>query len=421
VKSHKRKKNLEFVLTFSLILLIIPFYILPISVRAANGGPYWPTNEWIIVDPEEQGMDSKSLADMYDFIEYYSLDVHSVIIIRNGYIVSEEYIYNTQVRTEKKYGSDYSGQVIFNRTAHVQYSTSKSVTSLLVGIALKEGYLSNINQTLFEFFSNIWNSSYNNKMNITIEQLLTHNSGLPNGGTPDPYIDNALGATLRFQPGTPGAFEYSNHGCNLLSAIINNATGYNASEYARIKIFEPIGISQEEWYWFGDSNNISSGAAGFMCTPRVQAKIGILSLNNGTWNGTQIIPSDWINEVSSYKIDGNWYYGWAPIFQYGYLFYVDGDGGYHTYGLGGQNIYIIPKYNVTVAFTGFDLDSNFNDPDQYHRHMIENFILQFVPESGPEGLIPGFPVAIIMLVAVVGICTYSKFVRKRIKIDRLSE
>ncbi len=72
-----------------------------------------------------------------------------------------------------------------------------------------------------------------------------------------------------------------------------------------------------------------------MCTPRVQAKIGILSLNNRTWSGTQVVPSKWIKKATTYKCDGNWYYGSTPFFKYGYLFYMGGENTYFTARLGG--------------------------------------------------------------------------------------
>ena len=406
----KRRNQLMFLL-FTLLPIVIPV----ISVKANNLGTYWPTNEWIVVEPEEQGMDSKDLSDMYEYIEDQSLDVHSVIVVRNGYIVSEEFLYNSQIRTEKKYGDDYPGiygnDVIYNRTAHRQWSTTKSVTSLLVGIALEKGYLS-LNQTLYEFFSNVWDSNYNDKMNITIEQLLIHNSGLPYGGFKNPFIENILNETLLFAPGAPGAFAYSNDGCDILSAIFNNVTGYNASEFARINLFEPMGITEEEWYWEGDSNNISSGAGGLICTPRVQAKIGLLCLNNGTWNGTQVVPSNWIKEATTFKCIGSYYYGW-PLrlisFNYGYLFYIGEEGAYNTGGYGGQNIYIIPRYNLTVAFTGMDVDLT------YLEHIINNYILKFAAESGPGGLVPSFPL-VIMVFNILGIISiYIVILKKKIR------
>ena len=412
----KDKKNLLIFLLISFLLLVIPI----IPVKGHNLKLHWPTDEWIIVKPEEQGLDSNSISDMYEYIEDHSLDVHSVIIVRNGYIISEEYLHNSQIRDVKEY---YGGS-----THHVQYSTTKSLTALIIGIAIDKGYLSNINQTLYEFFADVWDPTYDDrKKNITIEQLLTHNSGLPNGANAaypsgstvwTDFVEWALDdLPLVFTPGQTGAFEYSNDGVNLLAAIINNVTSNNAAAFAKRYLFEPMGITDEEWNWWQDSNNNSFGGYGFECSPRVQAKIGIICLNNGTWNGTQLISSEWIRETTTYKTDHRWLnIGGGKLYDYGYLFYTDDPhNGYHTYGLGGQFIFVIPDYNITIGFTGSGLDSNLNQVDQYYRHMIDTYILQFTTDNGPGDLIPGFPIMAMILIAVIGIGMYSRIMKKEIR------
>jgi CubicO group peptidase (beta-lactamase class C family) len=408
MKHIKRNIRNISLLAFSITSLLVPFLILPKSVSATNGSPYWPTNDWIIVVPEEQGLDSNSISDMYDYIEDHALDVHSVIIVRNGYIVSEEYLYNYQLRDVKEYS--------WGTTLHGQASTTKSLMALLIGIAIDKGYLSGINQTLYEFFADIWDPSYSEvKKNITIEQLLTHNSGLPNGAN-TAYPSGSTVWTdcvewtlddlpLMFTPGQTGAFEYSNDGVNLLAAIINNVTGNSAATFAKQHLFDPMGIADGDWDFSQDSKGVNLGGWGFECTPRVQAKIGMICLNNGTWNGTQLISSEWIREATTYKIDHRWFnIGGGKIYDYGYLFYTDDPyNGYHTYGAGGQFIFVIPDYNITVGFTGSGLDSNYNKVDQWYRHMIDTYILQFTSDSGPGDLIPDFLIIAMVLIAVVGI------------------
>jgi CubicO group peptidase (beta-lactamase class C family) len=190
-------------------------------------------------------------------------------------------------------------------------STTKSLMSILIGIALQEGFLNNLNQTLYEFFANIWEPSFRDselKKNITIEQLLTHNSGL--GDSPSylliesDCIKYALDLiSLEFTPGEAGEFSYSNDGVNLLSGIISNVTGKTTEEFAQEYLFTPLGISEDEYYWWRDQQGMRYGAYGFDCTPKVQAKLGILCLNNGTWNGTQILDEEYMKEATTPKID----------------------------------------------------------------------------------------------------------------------
>ncbi|MHA1478356.1 MAG: serine hydrolase domain-containing protein, partial [Promethearchaeota archaeon] len=308
-----------------------------------------------------------------------------------------------------------------------QASTTKSLMSLLVGIALDKGYLNSVNQTLYEFFEEVWDPTYDNrKKNITIEQLLTHTSGLanhannayPSGSTV--YTDCVEWALddvpLVFDPGEDGSFEYSNDACNLLAAIINNVTSINASMFAKQYLFEPMGIVDEDWDFTQDSKGVNLGGWGFDCTPRIQAKIGMICLNNGTWNGTQLISSNWLREATSYKRD-HWWLNQFPIklYDYGYLFYIsEEDGWYYSYGYGGQNIFVIPEYNITVGFTGWGLDSDLNNVDKYYKHMINTYILQFTTGGDTAELIPGFSFLVIILIATIGTGVYIRIIKKKI-------
>ncbi|GAH34159.1 unnamed protein product, partial [marine sediment metagenome] len=117
---------------------------------------FWPGNssEWEEVAPETQGLNSSKIAEMFEFINSSHNDIHSVIIVRNGYLLTEEYLYNSQLLGTKSY---YGGEKV-----HEQASVAKSFTSILIGIALQEGFLDNINQTLYEFFADRWSPSLPN-------------------------------------------------------------------------------------------------------------------------------------------------------------------------------------------------------------------------------------------------------------------
>jgi len=356
---------------------------------------FWPPNssEWTEVAPETQGLNSSKITEMFEFIETNSYDIHSVIIARNGYLLTEEYLQFSQIYRNIDGSKSYPWGLV-----HEQASMTKSLMSILIGIALQEGYLDNINQTLYEFFAHIWSPSFPNstlKQNITIEQLLTHNSGIieedgpnyPPGslmGTKNDMIQWALNIPLVFTPGQAGAFEYSNDGPNLLSGIITNVTGKSAEEFAKEYLFEPLGISDDEYYWMNDSKGINFGGYFFQCSPEVQAKLGILCINNGTWDGTQIVESNFIKNATTSQ-NGN---------EHGYLFWMTDSsfGGYHAAGFGGQAIYVIPEFDIVVGFTATN-----GGP---YEQMISDYILQFVevPETGPNNPgIPGFEINLIFL------------------------
>jgi CubicO group peptidase (beta-lactamase class C family) len=305
---------------------------------------------------------------MFELIIDNSYDVHSIIIERNGYLLTEEYFYESQIYRNPDGSKSYPWGLY-----HEQTSGTKSFMSILIGIALQEGYLDNINQTLYEFFADVWDPSFRNstlKKNITIEQLLTHNAGLDadyTGGLIETRIDCinwALDLPLIFTPGKAGEFEYSSDGPNLLSGIITNVTGKSSEEFAKEYLFEPLGISEEEYNWLHDLNNISYGGYFFQCSPKVQAKLGVLCLNNGTWKGTQIVEPNYMKNAITDQTG----------YSCGYLFWTDGPyGAYEAAGFGGQAIYIIPKYDMTVGFTAGETDG-FLDYDGW----LGDYIIQFV-------------------------------------------
>ncbi|MHA2131363.1 MAG: hypothetical protein ACW99L_15470 [Promethearchaeota archaeon] len=128
---------------------------------------FWPSNssEWTEVAPEEQGLDSGKITEMFEFIEKNSYGIQSVIIARNGYLLTEQYLHESQLIDSKSY---HGGE-----KTHDQASMTKSLTSILIGIALQEGFIDNLNQTLYEFFVEIWESSFDDsekKKNIRVEQ-----------------------------------------------------------------------------------------------------------------------------------------------------------------------------------------------------------------------------------------------------------
>jgi len=341
---------------------------------------FWPTNssDWIEVAPETQGLDSDKIAEMFEYIEMRSYDIRSVIIVRNGYLLTEKYLYNSQLTENKSY---FGGNKTWD-----QWSTTKSLMSILIGIALQIGFLDNLSQTLYEFFANIWEPEFINstlKRTITIEQLLTMNSGLVGDEHPsfppdaeakiaDDWIKFALDEVpLGAPPGQTGYWAYSNEGPTILSGIITNVSGMSTEEFAHEYLFTPLGISEDEYDWWHDAQNISYGGYGFACSPKVQAKLGILCMNNGTWNGTQIVGEDYIRDATTNQIFG------GKAGNYGYLFYTNGPyEGYYTVGAAGQYIYVIPKFNITIGFAGIFWGS--------YEYLVETFIVQFAADNAPD-------------------------------------
>jgi CubicO group peptidase (beta-lactamase class C family) len=179
---------------------------------------------------------------------------------------------------------------------------------------------------------------------------------------------------------TPGNAWFYNSGCqSLLFAIIEKATGMSALDFAFTYLFDPLGIEQDEvdwtaWRWNGQI----MGWAGLSLSARNMAKIGLLALNNGTWDGEQILPEDWI--VNSTRV----YYG-----NYGYGWFIESDTEAATaLGWRGVRIRILPKINVVWVDTGYGLDRGL---------LLDYIIPSVIPPTTTTTTPPPIPVELIVV------------------------
>jgi CubicO group peptidase (beta-lactamase class C family) len=356
--------------------LVIAFTLIALLAGCAPSSPkpnppaYWPTNGWRSTAPEEQGMDSEKLAQMVEHIQQEKLDVHSLLIIRNGYLVSEFYAY------------PYSaGQ------AHWVMSVTKSVISALVGIAIQKGYIKDVHQPLFSLLPDQGVANLDEKKKaITLEDLLTMTSGLDCHENPAPgeafmqasenWIQFMLVLPMAEQPGT--TFNYCTSAVELLSAVLQKATGMSTREFANQNLFGPLGIGPiSEERWTSDPQGVTVGGYGLALTPTEMAKLGYLFLNQGQWDGQTIVPADWVAASTvSHANQG-------AKKEYGYLWWVDPQGKwYAALGRGGQHIFVYPAENLVVVFTA-DLPYT-NDADLIPlQELLDQYILPSVKSDEP--------------------------------------
>ena len=388
------------------------------GVIAKTEDNYWPADEWTTTTPEAQGMNSKLIDKMYDFIEEYRLNIQSVLILRNGYIVNEKYLFNSVPIEEQKFITSSTEQIRKNGTLHAIWSCTKSVISLLIDIAIEKGYISSVNETFFGVFPDKWKSGYGDEMkkNITIEHLLTMRSGLQWDEATDGFnnwwlanytLDYVLKKPLVANPGT--YFEYTSGGVHLLSAIIQNKTGIKTSEFAKQNLFTPIGIKDDNWEWdendwewgSGPLENITFGGWGIYMNPRAMGRIGLLCLNKGNWNGAQVVSENWINTATKNYVG-------TP--EYGYLFWLKNEEYYYAAGWLGQRISVIPEYNIVMV-----LFSEEYEVDVGMDQMINDFIIKAVTSSStPE--ISGYN--LLFLLAFVSIVIIRITKNQKVKIKR---
>ena len=318
--------------------------LLPSVTAAPQRADGWPS-----VDPEAEGFDSARLAAGLDQLAAGGVQVHSLLIVRHGNIVLDAYAY------------PYDGS-----TYHDLASVTKSVTTTLIGIAADAGRL-DLDAPILSFFRerNVANRT-ERKAHITVRQLASMTSGLdcPLGRGEDTldrmlasqdWVQFALDLDTVAEPGT--RFGYCSPGMHLLSAILTRATGQSEFEFARTNLFEPLGIA--EAYWPADGAGISDGWGGLALHPRDAAKIGQLFLQQGRWNGAQIVSPAWVAAATSIQAgtDGfkseDYGYGWwiaRPSEEPMAFFRADGNGG--------QRILGVPGLDLLVVTTGggFSLD-----------------------------------------------------------------
>ena len=314
---------------------------------------YWPTERWRVAAPEAQGMDAALLQQMLEVIDEQGPRIYSVVVVHNGYIVTEKYY--------PPYKQD---------TLRYLYSVTKAVVSALVGIAIQEGYINSVDDLVLDFFPE---RSFENddalKRSITLEHLLTMSSGLAwdrteMASTRD-WVQYVLDQPMYVEPGTE--FFYSCGNAHVLSAIIQKTSGMNTRDFAQQYLFDPLGITDVKWET--NINDIPIGGWGISMKPRDMAKLGYLYLNQGVWDGRQIIPAEWIKATAERHIQVP-----EPLEPWdlyiGYLWWVHGDGPYAAHGTKGQFIYVIPESDLVVVFTSNVPDTKFVQPQLFIRDYI---------------------------------------------------
>jgi CubicO group peptidase (beta-lactamase class C family) len=314
---------------------------------------YWPTESWRESAPAEQGMDAVLLQNMLGEIDQQGLEIDSLLVVRNGYLVTE------------KYYSPYEED-----TLHGIYSVTKSIVSALMGIAIHEGYINSVDDPVLDYFpERNFEKDDALKRSITVEHLLTMSAGLEWDwdemiSTPD-FIQYVLDQPMYTKPGAE--FYYSSGNAHLLSAIIQETSGLNAHDFGQKYLFDYLGI--DDFSWKKDISGISKGGWGMKMKPRDMAKFGYLYLNRGVWDGQQVIPSEWIEASTKRHIQVP-----EPLEPWdlymGYLWWLHEDGIYAAHGMKGQFIYVIPEFDMVVVITSHIPDAKFSQPQMLIRDYI---------------------------------------------------
>ncbi len=197
-----------------------------------------------------------------------------------------------------------NGKEIFSYTSNrfkdpiLTMSCSKSVVAIAIGLAIDAGYIKNVNEPVFTYFPE-W--AEGDKKKIQVKHLLNHTSGLEADRTTkklyvnSDFVKFALNSKLSNKP--EHSFFYNNNATNILPGIILKATGMRMDKFLNSRLFTKLGIKESEWNWTLDKAGNPYGMSGLYMRPKAFAKIGQLILQNGIWNGEQIISQNWLNQM----------------------------------------------------------------------------------------------------------------------------
>ena len=299
-------------------------------------------------------------AAFYDFLaecigqEFGRLE--SLLILKDNKLVLEEYYYG------------------YDRTQlHNIHSCAKSVTSLLLGIALERHPEVNLDQSIFDFFPEYDSLKKAGREDITLRHVLTMNAGLELTGIPyemlisDDWLEYILNSPMAREPGT--GFDYSDCCAILLGGVVHFLEGQHASVYAAENLFAPLGIT--EYRWETRRNGLTNCSNNLFLRPRDMAKIGLLVLNDGKWGDEQIVDKEWIRESTRPKVAESDY------FDYGYQWWHRSRKNRpwwrepqepieHEYnmalaqGIKGQYIMVVRDLNMVIVTTASDYTKDFS-------------------------------------------------------------
>lgn len=307
---------------------------------------------------ENTGLDKTLLNEMmHKIMDGTYPNVHSVLIIKDGKLVFEEYFYEHH-----------------KNKLHELRSATKSFISALTGIALDKGYLKSKQEKVLSYFPE-YTFQYNTeaKRQITIENLLTNQSGLDC----DTYNPKSVGnesvmayekdwiqysLDLPMKDSAGGIGQYCSSNPILLGRIIEKATQMTLPQFAMQTLFKEIGIKHFDWHFQPDSSSAETFCQVHLRS-RDMAKFGLLYLNNGLWKGKQVLPKEWVQQsLDKHSV--------VAGLDYGYLWwtkYLDANGvryyGKLAQGNGGQKIYLFKELNLVTVITAghYNMQSSSNE------------------------------------------------------------
>ena len=293
--------------------------------------------------PAAEGISTQAVINMMDsLMALPECDIHHVMVVRHGKVVAE--IHPSPFRAED---------------SHTLYSASKTFTALAVGIAIDENLL-RLSDRVMTFFPDKRSDRVSDNMAaMTVRDLLMMASGIKPDGTmrnnSTDWVKDWLAKSVDNEPGS--LFQYDSMCTFMLSAIVQRVTGCTMLEYLEKKLFAPMHITVADWE--SSSDGINTGGWGLRVQAETMAKLGLLLLNKGNWNGEQLVSADYVTEACSRLIDGGAKETVPPTDGnqgYGYqVWQSKWPGSFRADGAMGQYTVVVPQEDLVVVILGMKL------------------------------------------------------------------
>lgn len=305
----------------------------PKAGHAADDG------DWPIASPDSQGVDTAALAKFLEAPGRSLPALRGIVVVRNGFLIGEGYQPN--VRSTGLFRA---------------HSVTKSVASMLVGIAIEQGKIRSVEQTLGELLPEAAAAVPASAVNgLTLAQILTQTSGLPGDtGSSDrlrslkDMMAHAQGLPL--EPASPPYWRYSNAGVALISSVLARATGGSTEAFAKSALFAPLGI--DDYLWERDAAAGVTTASGLILNTRDMAKFAWVMADGGRWRGRQIVPAKWVAESTQPRTVPRWKLSPMTDMGYGYLWFtgkLHGRPAFWGWGYGAQYALAVPSLGLAIA------------------------------------------------------------------------
>lgn len=334
------------------------------SMPSSNG------DGWAVGHLDDHNFDSALIVTLMNSIHDDSFPgIDSIAIVRDETLVLAE-----QIRQDLDQFDAWANNTDVER--HVMHSTSKSVTSVLIGIAIDQGYIADTDVLFYDMFSYVSYDFWDpRKAQMTLEDALTMRLGLRWDEWTEPYgtpnntltilSDNntdfakaLLDLQLVSDPGSN--YVYNTAATIAIGQALENAVGVPMENFAELNLFAPLQITSARWGM--TPNGLPNGGSGLFLKTRDMAKFGQLFINDGVWQGQQVVSAQWVSRSVAPHVTLNWSF----TSGYGFQWWVGEFGfegsrirSYSTRGYGGQYIFCVPDLGLVVAFTG----QNYGEPE----------------------------------------------------------